>query len=186
MFTYSSVDKDDLKAKLSKEQWEDFMVLAGIDEEDEVNINISKPMTKEEEEAHNESEKQKNKEKLLEYIERACDYLFDSNGKLQEFQVGCVSHVYWAPVLKLGHLDITKEDLEQGLTEDQWNGLLEAYTDWDDSDDLWNNEEGDFSEEFVKNRDHFEFNHHKFEEEVLLKSLAGMRGETLPYIEVKW
>ena len=182
--TYSYMDKDDLKAKLSKEQWENFMVLTGIDEEDEVGLRISKPMTKEEEEAHNGSKKQKHKEKLLEYIERACDYLFDSNGKLQEFQVGCVSHVYWAPVLKLGHLNITKEDLEQGLTEDQWNGLLEAYTSWEGSRQ---NDDVDFSNQFHRARTtSLGLLHHEFSDLDLLKSLAGMRGETLPYIEVKW
>ena len=83
----SEIDKDDLKSILSKEQWDDFMVLAGIDEEDEVNISISKPMTKEEVEASTEREKQCYEERLLEYIADR-DYLFDSNGKFQEFQVG--------------------------------------------------------------------------------------------------
>ena len=53
---------------------------------------------------------------------------FDSDGKLHKVSVHWSARVYWSGEIEVDHLDITKEDIERGLTEDQCNSLWDAYT----------------------------------------------------------
>ena len=48
---------------------------------------------------------------------------FDEDGKLNEVYVSCNAHVTWGAELDVSHLNITKQDIESGLTKDQWVGF---------------------------------------------------------------
>ena len=62
-------------------------------------------------------------EQLLEYAE------FDSDGKLHKVDVYWSASVCWSGQIKVDHLvDITKKDIERGLTEEQYNSLCNAFT----------------------------------------------------------
>ena len=62
---------------------------------------------------------------------------FDSDGKLQKVEVIWTADVSWSGQIEVGHLDITKEDIERGLTEDQCNSLRDAYTKENLQDEGW-------------------------------------------------
>ena len=62
-------------------------------------------------------------EQLLEYAD------FDSDGKLQNVDISWSVSVCWGGQIKVDHLvDITKKDIERGLTEEQYNSLCNAFT----------------------------------------------------------
>ena len=72
--------------------------------------------------------------KLNEAEQRKLDFVinkggfasFDDDGNLKRFIISYTKYrsVY---VEDLGHLNITEEDMKQGLTEEQWNKLYSAY-----------------------------------------------------------
>ena len=70
-------------------------------------------------------------EQLLKYED------FDSDGKLHKVSVHWSARVYWSGEIEVDHLDITKEDIERGLTEDQCNSLRDAYTKENLQDEGW-------------------------------------------------
>ena len=61
-------------------------------------------------------------EQLLKYQE------FDIDGKLKKIDFYCSASVHWSGEVGVDHLNITKEDIERGLTEQQCNSLWDAYT----------------------------------------------------------
>ena len=75
-------------------------------------------MKSNEEQPYNE----KLQEQLLEYAD------FDSDGKLQKVEVSWSASVFWGGQIEVDHLDITKEDVKRGLTEQQCNSLWDLYT----------------------------------------------------------
>ena len=70
-------------------------------------------------------------EQLLEYAD------FDSDGKLQKVEVSWSALVCWGGQIEVGHLDITKENIERGLTEEQCKRLSDAYTEENLQDEGW-------------------------------------------------
>jgi len=71
-------------------------------------------------------------EQLLEYAD------FDSDGKLQNVDISWSVSVCWGGQIKVDHLvDITKKDIERGLTEEQYNSLCNAFTEENLQDEGW-------------------------------------------------
>ena len=72
------------------------------------------------------NEKQQRRELLQEQLLKYEN--FGSDGKLHKVSVHWSARAYWSGEIEVDHLDITKEDIERGLTEDQCNSLWDAYT----------------------------------------------------------
>ena len=76
---------------------------------------------------------------------------FDDNGHLESFRIEYTKH--WnMDVEDLGHLNIRKEDIKQGLTEDQWDKLYSAYSYFafhGDNEPDWHAIDGDVDCDFI-------------------------------------
>ena len=81
------------------------------------------------------NEKQQRRELLQEQLLKYEN--FGSDGKLHKVSVHWSARAYWSGEIEVDHLDITKEDIERGLTEDQCNSLRDAYTKENLQDEGW-------------------------------------------------
>mgnify|MGYP001456657464 CR=1 FL=1 len=72
------------------------------------------------------NEKQQRRELLQEQLLKYED--FGSDGKLHKVDISWSAQAYWSGEIEVGYLDITKEDIVRGLTEEQCNDLSSAFT----------------------------------------------------------
>ena len=72
------------------------------------------------------NEKQQRRELLQEQLLKYQH--FDIDGKLQNVGISWSASVCWGGQIEVDHLDITKEDVKRGLTEQQCNSLWDLYT----------------------------------------------------------
>ena len=81
------------------------------------------------------NEEQPYNEKLQEQLLKYAD--FDSDGKLHKVEVSWSADVSWSGQIEVDHLDITKEDVKRGLTEEQCKRLSDLYTEENLQDEGW-------------------------------------------------